>query len=122
MFKLWKDIVPNCVQDVIIKDKEGNIVSTAKDVATIGCIPAVYSNLINFFLAFAGLFGLVILILGGFKYMNSAGDPKKLESARGNLIYGTIGILMVVFSFFIIQAISDFTGVKCILKFGFGCE
>lgn len=103
MFKEWGECV-----------KEG--------VATINCILPVFSNLVSFFLAFAGLFGVVILILGGFKYINSAGDPKKLESARGNLIYGTIGILMVIFSFFIIQLVSNFTGVECILKFGFGCE
>lgn len=112
MFRAWNDVVSGCVQNF------GN----AKDVATISCIPAIFSNLVSFILAFAGLFGLSILILGGYKYMNSAGDPKKLEGARGNLTYGTIGILIVFFSFLIIRLLSDFTGVTCILKFGFGCE
>lgn len=117
MFNEWGD----CVQKTVT-DKSGNPLPGVTDVATIDCIPALFLNLISFFLAFAGLFGVVILILGGFKYINSAGDPKKLESARGNLIYGTIGILMVIFSFLIISVLSDFTGVPCILKFGFRCN
>lgn len=107
MFDDWNNIVEGCVQG---------------GVATINCVPAVFSNLINFFLAFIGLFGLYILILGGYKYINSAGDPKKIEGARNNLVYGALGILMVIFSFLIIRLVSDFTGVPCILKFGFGCN
>lgn len=54
--------------------------------------------------------------------MNSAGDPKKLEAARNNLTYGILGLLLVLFSFLIINVISIVTRVPCITKFGFGCE
>ncbi len=102
MFKEWEDCV-----------KGG--------VATLDCIPAIFSNLVSLFLGFAGIYALVIFILGGYKYMNSGGDAKQLEGAKGNLIYGTIGILIVLFSFLIIRVISDVTNVPCILKFGFAC-
>lgn len=97
----------------------GNCVKSG--VATIDCIPIVFLNVVNGFLMFAGLFALFLFIYSGFRYMNSAGDPKKLEGARNTLIYGIVGLLVVLFSFLIINIISQVTGVKCITKFGFGC-
>ncbi len=117
MFKVWKD----CLETVVIKDKDGNVISTAKDVATLNCVPAVFLNIISALLVFAGLAALVMFILGGFKYMNSAGDPKKLEGARNTLIYGIIGLLIVLFSFLTINVVSQVTNVPCITKFGFSC-
>lgn len=90
-------------------------------VATLSCIPAIFSNGVNALTAFAGLLAVLVFIFAGFKYMNSAGDPKKLESARNNLIYSLIGLAFVLFSFFIIHLISYVTGVDCIKNFGFGC-
>lgn len=89
--------------------------------ATIGCIPAIFSNIVSALLMFVGIFALGLFIMGGFKYMNSGGDAKKLEGARNNLIYGIIGLIVVFFSFFIINLISYITGVECIKSFGFGC-
>jgi len=107
IFEEWNDIVTNCVKE---------------DVATISCIPAVFSNLLTSLLMFVGFFALIIFIFGGYKYMNSGGDPKKLESARNNLVYGILGLLLVLFSFLIINVTSIVTGVECITKFGFGCN
>ncbi len=109
MFKSWDEIVKNCLQ------------GSAKDVATIGCIPAVFSNIVTALLLFVGTFALFLFIFAGFRYMFAAGDPKKLEGARNNLIYGILGLLIVLFSFFIVGLISDVTGVPCVTKFGFGC-
>jgi len=103
MFKDWGDCVKN-------------------GAATIGCIPVVFSNFLTALLMFAGLFALSIFIYAGYKYINSAGDPKKLEGARNTLIYGIVGLIVIIFSFFIIRLIATFTGVDCITKFGFNCK
>lgn len=103
----WNTIVKDCVQG---------------DTATIGCIPAIFSNLINALLMFVGLFALAIFIMGGFKLIHSGGDPKKLEGARHSFVFGIVGLLIVLLSFAIINIISYVTGVGCITKFGFGCE
>ena len=91
-------------------------------VATLDCLPAIFSNVVSALLAFVGLFALFLFIFAGFRYMNSAGDPKKLEGARNTLIYGILGLLIVLFSFFIINLISIVTGAPCIKVFGFGCK
>ena len=107
MFKEWNDIVKNCVQG---------------DVATLSCIPAVFSNLLTALLAFAGLFALFIFIYSGFRYIHAGGDPKQLEGARNTLIYAIVGLILIVFSFFVVNIISIVTNVPCIIKFGFRCN
>lgn len=91
------------------------------EVATLGCIPAVFSNVVNALLMFVGISALAIFIMGGFKMIHSGGDPKKLEGARNSFIFGILGLLIVLLSFAIINIISYVTGVGCITKFGFGC-
>lgn len=110
MFKAWDETVKGCLQG----DKG--------DVATLSCIPAVFSNLLSALLLFSGIAALSMFIMGGFKFINSAGDAKKLEGARNNFKYGVIGLVIVLSSFLLINIVSIITGVKCITKFGFGCE
>lgn len=110
MFKLWDETVKGCLQGV------------KGDVATLSCVPAVFMNLLSALLLFSGLTALVMFLMGGFKFMSSAGDAKKLEGARNNFKYGIIGLVIVLSSFLFINIISQITGVACITKFGFGCE
>jgi len=108
MFKDWDEIVANCIQN--------------EDVATLECIPALFTNVIGALFMFLGTLTLVMLIITGYRFMNSAGDAKKLEGARNTLINTLLGILLVVLSYFIINIISTVTGVECIRTFGFGCN
>lgn len=110
-FSTWGD----CAQQ---KDATGKIIS---EVATLSCVPIIFLNLLSALLAFAGLTSLIMFIMGGFKFMNSAGDPKKIEGARNNFVFGIIGLAIVLSSFLIINVISTVTQVPCIKTFGFGC-
>ncbi|MBI4096294.1 MAG: hypothetical protein HY425_01110 [Candidatus Levybacteria bacterium] len=111
MFKAWDEIVKGCLQ--------GN---TGNEVATLSCVPAVFSNFLNGSLMLIGTWTVLVLIFAGYKYMNSGGDPKKLEGARETLTYSILGIIVVLLSFLIINIISRVTGIECIRTFGFGCK
>lgn len=110
MFQVWDDVIKGC-----LVGEKGN------EVATLSCIPAIFSNLLTALLMLVGTFALFLFMFAGYKYMNTAGDPKKLEGARSTLTYGILGLLLVLFSFLIIQIIFIVTNVPCITKFGFGC-
>jgi uncharacterized membrane protein len=88
-------------------------------VATISCIPIILSNLINAALIFSGIVAVIFIIIGGFKYIRSGGDPKQVDGARKTLTFAIIGLILVLLSFFILFMISSFTGVDCIRTFGF---
>jgi hypothetical protein len=62
----------------------------------------------------AGLVFFAILISGGFKYIFSSGDPKKMAAASSTISLSIVGILGVIASYFIIQIIAYFTGIDAI--------
>ena len=87
---------------------------------TLGCLSVIFVNLVRALVVFVGLTALVIFIFGAWKFMNSGGDPKKLESAKHSFTYGLLGLSIVLLAFFIISIIAKVTGVQCITKFGLG--
>ena len=109
MFKDWDKVISGCLQ------------GDNKDVATLACIPAIFSNLLTALLIFSGITALAMFVMGSLKYMYSGGDPKKLEGANNNFKFAIIGFIIVACSFLIINLISLVTGVECIKTFGFGC-
>jgi hypothetical protein len=88
-------------------------------IPTIQCIPIVFINIINAALLFSGVTALVFIIISGLTLMNSAGDPKKVASAKGTLTYAIIGVILVLLAFAIVNIIGNLTGVSCIAAFGF---
>lgn len=109
-----------CVQTVTTTDPKTGVVTTlAKDVATLDCIPTIFSNVLNFAFGFAGVAALFFVFFAGFKFLTSGGDEKKLEGAKHTLTYAIIGLVVILLSFAIINFISQVTGAGCILSFGF---
>ncbi len=53
-------------------------------------------NVIRLMFFIAGLYALVLLLLGGFEWVSSGGDDKKLSSARGKIINAIIGLVVMV--------------------------
>lgn len=66
----------------------------------------IVSNLIPFFLGFAGIGLLLYLIYGGFSYLTSSGDPKKTEAAKGIITNAIIGFFLVVVAFWLTQLLN----------------
>jgi len=53
-------------------------------------------NVIRLMFFIAGLYALVLLLLGGFEWVSSGGDDKKLSAARGKIINAIIGLVVMV--------------------------
>lgn len=79
--------------------------------ATIQCIECIFKNFLNIATALAGLAVFVMFLVGGFKYLTSAGDPKATESAKNTLTYAVLGLVLIIAAWFILQFIEEFTGV-----------
>lgn len=61
----------------------------------------------------AGVLLLILLLVGGFKMIRSAGskDAQEVASARSTLTYAIIGFLLIFVSYWIIQVIEAVTGL-----------
>lgn len=88
-------------------------------VATLRCVPIVFQNIVTAALMFAGVAAVFFIIISGYKFMTSGGDPKAVEGARKTATYAIIGLVLILLSFAIVQFISISTGVKCINGFSF---
>lgn len=90
------------------------------EVATIQCLPAVFTLIIRAALSLAGAVALFMIIYSGIRLVTSAGDPKGVQAARGTLTWAIVGLVVVLLSFFIINIIAYITGAQCINQFGIG--
>lgn len=54
------------------------------------------ANIINVALGFLGIIAVIIVLVGGFKYMIAGGDESKTKEARGWIISGIIGLAIIL--------------------------
>jgi len=80
-------------------------------VAKIECLECVAQIVLNYAIRFAGIAVFIMLIIGGFKYLTSAGDPKAKESAQKTITYAILGLALFLVSWLILLFIKEFTGV-----------
>lgn len=74
-------------------------------------IIGILKNIISILAPIAGIAFFIMLLVGGFQFVTSGGDPKAAGQARATLTYAVIGVILVVAAWLIIQAIAQFTGV-----------
>jgi hypothetical protein len=53
-------------------------------------------GIINLVLSFLGLVAVVIILIGGFKWMTAGGNEEKVGSAKKLLVGGLIGLIIVL--------------------------
>jgi len=71
----------------------------------------VISNILGFMTLIAGLAFLFYFIFGAINWITSAGDPKKLETARQTIMNALIGLVITVIAYPAITIISHLMGV-----------
>lgn len=81
------------------------------DIATIENLGCIFQRVVGYILGFAGIVLFIILILGGFKFITSGGDPKAVEEAKKTLTYAIAGLIVVLLSYLILVLITAITGV-----------
>lgn len=84
----------------------------AQEPAQISDAAVVIKNVIKLLAPIASIIFLVMVIFGGFKYIQSRGDPKNTEAARNVLQYAIIGAILVAASWLILQLIGQITGAN----------
>jgi len=61
------------------------------------------SAVINYLIGFLGLIALVVVLVGGFKWMTAGGDEKKVKAAKDTLIAGVVGLIIVLSAWVIVR-------------------
>jgi hypothetical protein len=82
------------------------------DIATIADLGTLFQRIVSFALGFAGIVLFILLIIGGFRFITSGGDPKAVEGARKTLTSAIAGLVIMLVSYLILILISNITGVN----------
>lgn len=52
---------------------------------------------------FAGAVAVLIIVIAGFQYVLSQGDPQRTAKAKNTVIYAIVGLFVCIFSFAIVR-------------------
>lgn len=84
---------------------------SSNDIPTISDLESVIGNVVRSALGLAGIVLFVLLLVGGFKFITSGGDPKAVESAKNTLTHAIIGLVIILASYLVLVLIKELTGV-----------
>lgn len=68
----------------------------------------IVKNIVQLFAVIIGVAAVIMIMMGGFKYITSGGDAGKVASAKSTLLYAIIGLVVA----FMAQAIVSFVLTK----------
>lgn len=74
-------------------------------------LEGVFGNLISVIVGLGFIALLVLIVMAGFKYLTSGGEPKAIQSAHHTLIWALLGILFMAIAWLVLQLIFNFTGI-----------
>lgn len=66
-------------------------------------ISKIIKTVIDLLSSIAGIIAVIMIIIGGVKYMTSSGDSNQASSARNTILYAVVGLIVVAFSQVIVR-------------------
>jgi len=68
-------------------------------------LPELALQILQFLLTLAGVIGVVMIIVGGYWYLTSAGNDEQAEKGKKALIQSIIGLIVIVLAYAIVTLI-----------------
>jgi vacuolar-type H+-ATPase subunit I/STV1 len=60
-------------------------------------------NIINIFSVVVGIVAVIMIIVGGFRYITSGGDSGNVTGAKNTILYAIVGLVIVALAQFIVK-------------------
>lgn len=79
---------------------------------TICDLEPVIQSVLEMAVPLAGLALFVMLVIGGFSYLTSAGNPEAVKKAQGSITFAIAGIALLALAWVVLAFIETFTGVN----------
>ena len=81
------------------------LAATLNPRGTGGSLAGFFLNIANYILAFTTALSVLFIIIGGLRYIASAGNEQALEGAKKTLTFAVLGLIVVIFSLFVVNFI-----------------
>jgi hypothetical protein len=93
------------IRDFVVRAADTSSIATISDFGTI------FERIVSYVLGLAGIVLFVLLLVSGFKFITSGGDPKAVEGARKTLTSAIAGLIIILVAYIILVIITTLTGV-----------
>lgn len=71
----------------------------------------IIATLFKWIIRLVGILSVIMIMVGGFRYMTSAGDPAGIKGAKDTILYAIVGLLVSGFANLILRfAVDKITG------------
>lgn len=84
----------------------------AQNAATLQNLDTVFGNVTSVILSLIGVSALLMLIIGGFQYLNAAGNKEGAARANRTLTYAVTGLVLAISAWMIIYLLANFLGLN----------
>ncbi len=81
------------------------------DPAKISDLEGVFGNVVSVALSAAGIAALVMLVIGGFKFLSAGGDKEATQKAGQTITYAIGGLVLVLSAWIILNFLGNFLGI-----------
>lgn len=61
------------------------------------------TKIVNYFSLIVGIIAVIMIIVGGFKYITSGGESSAVSGAKNTIIFALIGLIIVALAQFIVR-------------------
>lgn len=94
-------------QALVLPGSNTNINSPTPFFFTLGDI---VTTILNYSFFIGGILTMVFLVIAGFRYVISAGDPKGVEAARGQITMALVGLFVIFIAYWLIKLVETILG------------
>lgn len=93
-------LVPSTAEAQIQK---GIDAARTNDMSSAADPESIVQKAVNIILFVLGVLAVIMIIVGGFRYVTSGGDSNKLTSAKNTILYAVIGLIVALFAYAIVN-------------------
>lgn len=68
---------------------------------------AIIKLIVNIFSVIVGVVAVIMIIVGGLKYITSGGDSGNVTGAKNTILYAVVGLIVVALAQFIVRFVLD---------------
>ncbi|MBI3494822.1 hypothetical protein HY004_02465 [Candidatus Saccharibacteria bacterium] len=72
-----------------------------------GLISGILKSVINTMIFLAGSIAVIMIVVGGIRYITSDGDPGAATKAKNTIIYALVGVVVAIMSYSIVNFVID---------------
>lgn len=71
-------------------------------------IKVIIANGVKIVLGFVGILFILLILMGGFQWMTSGGNEKKIEEAKARITRATIGLIIIIAAYSIAYTVTNY--------------